>query len=115
MAYITIDKLQTGMVLHSEVRDRTGRVLLKSGCELLEWHIEKLTLAGVEEADIAGIEISPSLSEQNINPEILQQSIKVLDPAFTLVDLNWDVMKELHRHAVLREVRKIMEGESPEC
>lgn len=110
MAFITIDKLQIGMVLNTEVCDRTGRVLLKSGCELTDWHIGKLASAGIEDVDIAGAESSAEQTESNISPEILQQSIDALDPAFSLVDKEWDVMKELHRSAVLRDVRKKMEG-----
>lgn len=110
MAFITIDKIQVGMVLNTEVCDRTGRVLLKSGCELTEWHIGKLSSAGIEDVDIAGAESSDEQIEASINPELLQQSIDALDPAFSLVDKEWDVMKELHRTAVLRDVRKKMEG-----
>lgn len=111
MAIISIDRLQIGMVLDSEVCDRTGRVLLKSGCELQEWHIGKLSSAGVEEVDIAGEVSSDDQNDQKITPELMQQSIDALATAFTLVDQNWDVMKELHRVAVLRDVHKKMEGD----
>lgn len=111
MALVTIDKLQPGMVLDTEVCDRTGRVLLKCGCELTEWHIGKLSSAGVAEVDIVGVESSSEDADESITPEMMQQTIDALDPAFALVDKNWDVMKELHRLAVLKEVRKKMEEE----
>jgi hypothetical protein len=111
MALITIDKLTAGMVLDTEVCDRTGRVLLKCGCELTDWHIGKLASSGVVEVDIAGIESSSEQADENISPEMMQQCIAVLDPAFSLVDKDWDVMKELHRLAVKKVVRKKMEEE----
>lgn len=99
------------MVLDAEVSDRTGRVLLKCGCELTEWHIGKLSSAGVEEVDIVGAESSPGSNDEKITPEMMQESIEALTPAFTLVDKEWDVMKELHRLAVLKDVRSKMEEE----
>ncbi len=99
------------MVLDAEVCDRTGRVLLKCGCELQEWHIGKLSSAGVEEVDIAGVDAADGLADENITPEMMQQSIDALESAFSLVDKNWDVMKELHKAAVLRDVHKKMEGD----
>ena len=111
MGLITIDKLQPGMILDTEVSDRTGRVLLKCGCELTEWHIGKLASSGVTEVDIVGGDSSSENGDENITPEMMQQSTDALDPAFALVDKEWDVMKELHRLAVLKDARKKMEEE----
>lgn len=109
MALIAIEKLVPGMALDTEVCDRTGRVLLKCGYgQIHGWDIGKLSSAGVEEVDIAGAETSPDGLDSSITPEMMQESIDVLDPAFTLVDKNWDVMKELHRLAVLKDVRTKM-------
>jgi hypothetical protein len=111
MAFISIEKIQIGMILNDEVCDRMGRVLLKSGCALQQWHIDKLTSSGVEEVDITGVEFTAEQNDESITDEMVQQSVEALNPAFLLVDKEWDVMKELHRLAVLSDVRKRMEGE----
>lgn len=52
MAIIPIDRLEAGMVLKSDVCDRSGRLLLPSGSELADKQLKILRTWGVTEADI---------------------------------------------------------------
>ncbi|NTW99914.1 MAG: hypothetical protein HGB35_08325, partial [Geobacteraceae bacterium] len=54
MGIIAIENIETGMVLASDVRDRSGRMLLGSGVELTQKHLVVFRTWGVLEADIAG-------------------------------------------------------------
>ncbi len=54
MALVRIDRLQPGMVLDDDVRDQSGRMLLRSGVELAEKHLTVLKAWGVTEVMVVG-------------------------------------------------------------
>src|SRR6185369_10254927 len=51
---VAIENIETGMVLASDVLDRSGRMLLGAGAELTHKHLVIFRTWGVLEADIAG-------------------------------------------------------------
>ena len=54
MAVVTLDQVHAGMVLADDVRDRRGRLLMPSGRELTEKHLEAFRMWGVTAVDIDG-------------------------------------------------------------
>jgi hypothetical protein len=52
MAIIPIDRLEAGMILKADARDRSGRLLLPAEAELTEKHLKIFRTWGVSEADI---------------------------------------------------------------
>jgi hypothetical protein len=56
MPRIATDKLQPGMVLGDDVKDMSGRMLLKSGTELQAKHLKVLRTWGIAGAEVAGDE-----------------------------------------------------------
>ena len=54
MAVVALDQVHAGMVLADDVRDRRGRLLMPTGRELTEKHLEAFRMWGVGSVDIAG-------------------------------------------------------------
>lgn len=106
MGRISLDKVQEGMTIESDVLDSFGRVLLKGGQQLRKRHIEVFQSCRIEEIDVAGIDPKDFVDESEIDQEIIEQAVSELKPAFILVNLEWDVMAEIHRYAVLSHARK---------
>jgi hypothetical protein len=103
--------IQAGMVLGSDVKDRSGRVLLTGGTELTEKHIWVFKMWGVTEANIKGVakgEIADSSASQ-VDPAVLAQAEAATREIFTHVNLDHPAMKEMFRLSTLRTARKIMQ------
>ena len=54
MGKVGIENIETGMILASDVHDRSGRMLLGAGVELTQKHLVIFRTWGVVEADIEG-------------------------------------------------------------
>ncbi len=108
MGVFPVDKLTAGMVLASDVKDPFGRTLMNSGQELQNRHIEVLRAYNIVEIDISG---SETIVHENENGEIDQEKIDAaelqLQQAFSRTDLSWDVMKQIHRSAVMHSAAKM--------
>lgn len=102
MAIVSIDNLEAGMTLQSDVRDRSGRLLLPQGSELAEKHLKVFRTWGVTEADI--IMAADSITSEdssitiNIDPELLAQAEQEIDRLFRNND---------PQHPMIHELRKI--------
>ncbi|MBP6671986.1 MAG: hypothetical protein KA247_02500 [Bacteroidetes bacterium] len=94
-----------GMVLGSDVKDSFGRTLINSGQELQSRHIEVLRAYNFVEIDIAGSDAIEQTDDGDIPPEIFADAAKDLEEHFRTADMSWDVMKQIHRSAVIRVVR----------
>lgn len=108
MGFVKIDNLTEGMVLNSDIHDRSGRLLLGCGIELNAKHLRMLRIWGVSEADIAGADGQSGgeiLLEIDIAPERLIDAENELRVLFRNTDLNSPVMDELFRLCLLRKVR----------
>lgn len=108
MGILTIDKLAAGMVLKSRVVDRSGRLLLETGTELLTKHLRMLRTWGVAEVDINTLDapadsVMPAV--EDISQERLAAAERELLPLFSNTDLSSPVMGELFKICILRRVR----------
>lgn len=54
MALLTADQVRPGMVVATEVLDRRGRLLIPTGSELSERHVQALRMWGVTHLEVEG-------------------------------------------------------------
>ena len=107
MGLLTIDNISEGMVLLSDVHDRSGRLLLGSDTELNAKHLRMFRTWGITEADIAGIDDQEACASiaADLDPERLAAAENELRPLFRNADLSYPAMAELFRLCLLRRVR----------
>ncbi len=106
MGMLPIDNLQVGMVLASDVQDRTGRMLLGAGAELTQKHLTIFRTWGVAEVDIAGVDYSddePPLPAE-VDPAALAAAEEALMPLFCYSGTDHPALRELLRLAAIRRV-----------
>ncbi len=106
MSIITLENLVPGMVLASEVTDKSGRLLLGAGGVLEDKHLRIFRTWGVAEADIDGVAAAESsVMPDNITLEQLEQAKARLLPLYCHTDIEHPAICELFRLAVMREVQ----------
>ncbi|MBT0666245.1 hypothetical protein KI809_18190 [Geobacter pelophilus] len=104
MANIAIDNLVAGMVLKSNVCDRSGRLLLPEGAELTEKHLQIFRTWGILEAEIVGDSDSEATGQDDeIDPEVLAEAEAAVKPLFVHNDLEHPAIKELLRLCIARK------------
>lgn len=77
MAKISVDQVQAGMVLVSEVTDKRGRLLIPAGRELDPKHVQALKMWGISQIEVEGEEPSGEGGPQ-VTPEALAQAEAVV-------------------------------------
>ena len=107
MGKIPTDNLIPGMVLASDVRDRSGRLLLTGGTELNDRHLYILRTWGIIEAEVAGEEEDPECPElaNAISPELWSAIEGEITPFFRHADITHPAMKELLRMRIMKKAR----------
>jgi hypothetical protein len=107
MGKVNLENISPGMVLGKDVKERSGRVLLRAGTEISDRHMNILKTWGVTEVDVE------NLTQQEVNAQVTQQ----LDPAalkiaeeqvsylFSHTDKEHPAMRELMRISVMKQVR----------
>ena len=106
MGKVAIENIETGMILASDVHDRSGRMLLGAGAELTQKHLVIFRTWGVLEADIAGQgdEAFDQLPA-DVDPLELAAAELALAPLFRHTNQNHPAISELMRIAALRKVQ----------
>jgi hypothetical protein len=107
MAVIPIDNLAPGMVLKSNVCDRSGRMLLPAGGELTERHLKIFRTWGVLEADIEGgsdVETAQDFFSEDLDPVRLAAAEEAVRRYFRRNELEHPAIKELMRLCIVRKV-----------
>ena len=109
MAIVQIDNLSAGMVLKSNVCDRSGRMLLPEGAELTEKHLQIFRAWGVVEAEVVGDSDGdgalPGVEE--VDPEALAEAEALVKPLFLHNDLEHPAIKELLRICIARRATHV--------
>lgn len=105
---IAIENIETGMVLASDVRDRSGRMLLVAGAELTQKHLVIFRTWGVLEADVAG-QGSQAAAQlpADVDPLQLAAAEEALEPLFRHSNRSHPAIIELMRLAALRKVQHV--------
>lgn len=117
MAKTSVNKLKIGMVLDSDVRDVTGRLLLGGGAEITEKHINVFRTWGVIEVDIKGIgedKNGPECS-LDIDPELLYNAEKELEDIFCHTDPASPIIKELFRLSLQHKINAMSQRNKNAC
>ncbi|THB62846.1 MAG: HDOD domain-containing protein [Desulfovibrio sp.] len=110
MSALNIADLKPGMCLARDVKDRNGRLLLNAGLELTDKHLRVLRIWGVTEAHIQG-ESRESVAEQaaaDVDPQVLARAEEAVAWRFLHCNPDQDVVAELRRICVQREVREML-------
>jgi hypothetical protein len=104
---VAIENIEPGMVLASDVHDRSGRMLLGGGAELTQKHLVIFRTWGVLEADIVG-QGNDEAADQipaDVDPLELAAAEQELAPLFRHTNRVHPAMVELLRLAALRKVQ----------
>jgi len=101
MGIIHVDKLKPGMILDQEVRDISGRLLLKKEKEIKSSHIRIFKIWGVTEVNIRGNNGSKDITTGPADPEIIENIEETTKDLFRHVDLDHPAVKEIFRISVL--------------
>lgn len=107
MGIVALDNIETGMVLASDVHDRSGRMLLGSGAELTQKHLIIFRTWGVLEADIVGAGDCTAVSPipADVDPGELAATEQALIPLFRHTNRAHPAIIELMRIAALRKIQ----------
>jgi hypothetical protein len=105
---IAIENIEIGMVLASDVRDRSGRMLLGSGTELTQKHLIIFRTWGVLEVDIAGRgRVAADQVPADVDLLELAAAEEALIPLFRHTNRGHPAIIELMRLAALRKVQHV--------
>ena len=108
MAIVPIDNLSAGMLLKSDVCDRSGRMLMPAGGELTDRHLKIFRTWGVLEADIEAddglVETHQALINVDVDPVRLAAAEESVQRLFRLNDPEHPAIKELMRICIARKV-----------
>jgi len=104
---VAIENIESGMVLASDVHDRSGRMLLGSGAELTQKHLVIFRTWGVLEVDIAGHGSDEGTDQMpaDVDPLELIAAGQALAPLFRHTNTIHPAIIELVRLAALRKVQ----------
>ena len=109
MGKVALENIETGMVLSSDVYDRSGRMLLGAGAELTQKHLMIFRTWGVLEADIAGQgDEAADQIPADVDPLELAAAEQALAPLFRHTNRDHPVILELMRIAALRKVQHVI-------
>jgi len=114
MGIINLEDIQIDMILASDIKERSGRVLLAEGSKISEKHLRVFKMWGITEADIKGIEKEELAAnviahlDQNLFREVETQTRE----RFCHVDMEHSFSKELFRLLTLRLVRQRSKGQN---
>ena len=96
MPKVLTENLQPGMVLETDIKDLSGRMLLKAGIEFQEKHFRVLHTWGVLSVDIIDENDTQETDPLNDLPsEIISQIEREIAKRFSGVDTSHPVMMKL--------------------
>jgi hypothetical protein len=107
MNSVKIKLIREGMITATEVKDRTGRILLASGKTITSKHLKVLKTWGITEINIMSSNETPSDSGQSdksisVDPSI----IKEMDKLFQFTDRRHPVVSEFYNLCLTRKVKE---------
>ncbi len=107
MGVITLEDIESGMILGHDIIHGNGLVLLKAGEEITEKHLRILKMWGITEADIKGIDKEEMLGKAtaDIDPRVLEEAAVKVNEIFRHADREHPFIKELIRLVTLRLAR----------
>lgn len=115
MAKIDACKLEPGMVLAADLKDRNGRFLLGKGVELTSKHLKIIKTWGIVEADIKGVSEKDvdAKTTAHMDPAVLELADELTRKRFIHTDLEHEAVRQLFHICVLRKAQEIANGADP--
>ena len=113
MGIINLEDIQVDMVTASDIKERSGRVLLAEGSKISEKHLRVVRMWGITEADIKGVEkeeLTATVASQ-LDQNLLREVEIQTRERFCHVDMEHPFIKELFRILLLRLVRRRSKGQ----
>ncbi len=111
MTIISIEDIEPGMLLASEMRTRQGRLLLPSGARVTQEHLKIARIWGITEADIADGSHAAGKSQQrsleNLDPELKKTLNTLTEWRFACCDSEQAVVRRLKTLFKLQEVQNL--------
>ncbi len=104
---LSLADIELGMIVGSDVINRNGLILLKSGQEITEKHRRILKIWGITEIDITGLDRKQVIDRKagEFEPMVIERTNKKVDQIFKHNDRKHPFIKELCRMVTLRLVR----------
>jgi hypothetical protein len=106
MGLIAVDRAEAGMILHADVVDLRGRLLIPAGRALSEKPVAALPMWGVAHIDIAGPDPATA-AEPAIDPAILERAEAVVADRFANAGAAHAFLDELRRVCVKRTATEL--------
>ncbi len=109
MAVVKLEHLEAGMVLDHDVKDLSGRMLLRSGAEITPKHLKIFRSWGVSEAHVRGVGEAPPAAGPDLaelDPVLVARVEGALRAAFAFHDLDEPVTRELFAVALDHRLRR---------
>jgi hypothetical protein len=109
MGVINIEHIESGMILGRDITNRNGLVLLKAGKEVTEKHLKILSMWGITEADIKGIDKEEIMHKATveIDPQIIEEAKMKAREIFRHTDQEHPFIRELFRLVTLHFARHL--------
>jgi hypothetical protein len=109
MGLIAVDRAEAGMVLHADVVDLRGRLLIPAGKELSEKHVAALPMWGVTQIEIAGPD-PVEAADSAIDPAVLAVAEAQVAERFVNASGEHAFLQELRGVCVKRLAREVAKG-----
>jgi hypothetical protein len=103
MPTVSVEKLEPGMVVKSDVRDPLDRLLIAAGTVVTARHAPILQKWGIKAIEIKGDDLLEK--EKIVTPEAQDQAVRSTQSRFRHVDLAHPFMAELMSQCVSRKAR----------
>jgi len=110
MALLQLNRLRTGMVTASDIRDRSGRLLLKSDTPLTENRISILKTWGFSQVEIQGEDMHTAIATDDtteVSAVNLRRAGELMEQRFRLTDRSHPAIGTLFRYAVDYYARRL--------
>lgn len=109
MPILNLNDLKVGMVIAKPVKVQ-GRVIIGAGATLTDKVLHLFKTWGVTEAEIADESIGgPGEEKINLSEEELKKINEAVDYRFKTADVSEEIMAEVRRIAVKKEVDKVLQ------
>jgi hypothetical protein len=113
MGTVTTDQIKPGMVVATDVKDRSGRMLLAAGSTITEKHIRIFRMWGITEVELQGAVPEPQdqAAAPQSDPLVHSEAEARVNELFFHANCDHPVVGEIRRMALKRTIKKLAEGE----
>ena len=112
MGILSVDDLESGMIIAEDVRDRSGRLLIGAGAELSDKTLRVLKTWGVVEVEVEGEDkVGGDIGFESLDEETVDEIKAELQKRFKHNELDTPFMSTVYELVLEHEASKILEGD----